>query len=262
MRDFATKNKPLRASALPALVKCGWRAVLLEESTIDDTSGKAADTGSALHAGAAAWHKSERDTSSALKSLRDSIAEFPLADLDDAERQFQAYIADPRNQTAEVVAVEEKVEIEIAPAPHDPTQTPIYVKGTLDQIRLDAAGVPRVWDIKTTARGVVYALHEYTFQLAAYVLAACRMFPAVQPGGFILTRAYLRRGVRAADMPDGVFVEVPWTAEHCDRLLDSVRNRVVEIRSGRVSLGPGDHCRYCPAHGIDGCLPLLLSRTA
>src|SRR5262245_51366055 len=137
MKNFATKEQPLRASALPSLVKCGWRAVLLAESVLDDQSGAAADTGSALHRGVAVWHKTDKDTAAAIRALKESVAEYPLADLDDAAEHFQAYTEDPRNQTAKVVAVEEKVELTLSPAPHDPTGREIYIQGTLDQIRLD-----------------------------------------------------------------------------------------------------------------------------
>jgi hypothetical protein len=246
-------------SGLPALVKCGWREILLSRATVSDESGAAADTGSAGHAGVAAWHTNGKDRDAAEKVLRESIAKYPLANLDDAARFFRAYTEDPRNQTAEVVCVEKKVEIAIAPAPQDPTQEMIYIQGTLDQIRR-AWGRLYVWDLKFSSRSVLSILHDYTFQLAGYTVAAAREFGAVEPGGFINPKAYFKRGAAAPSTgeTDGVFIEIAWTFADCDRLLDSVRNRVAEIRGGYVALGPGDHCNYCPARGIDQCLPLLM----
>jgi hypothetical protein len=263
---FASKDKPLRASSLPELVRCGWRAVLLAEAWIEDNSGKAADTGSALHRGAAEWHLKGKDVNSAVKALRDSIAEFPLADLDDAEKQFRAYASDPRNFTAIVPFVEKKIEIALAPAPNDPTGEMIYVNGTLDQIREAEfqSDLWEVWDLKSSARDIGSILHAYTFQLALYTLAAVPLVPPgkrLRPGGFIRTRTYLKRGVDPTTSPLGVFISVPWGLDHCDRLLDAVRNQVALIRgAGRIHLGPGEHCNYCPAKGIDTCLPLLLSK--
>lgn len=263
---FGTKDHPLRCSALPELVKCGWRAVLLAEKWIEDTSGKAADTGSSLHRGIAEWHLKAKDVNSAVKSLRDSIAEFPLADLDDAEKQFRAYIADPRNIAAVVPFVETKVEIAIAPAKHDPTEQMIYIQGTLDQIRQSEyqPDVWEVWDVKSSARDIGSILHAYTFQLAAYTLAGVKLVPKgkrLRPGGFIRTRSYLKRGIDPASSPPGVFIHVPWDLEHCNRLLDAVRNQVALIRgAGPIHIGPGEHCNYCPAKGIDSCLPLLFAK--
>jgi RecB family exonuclease len=261
VRTFGTKDNPLRMSALPALVQCGWRAVLLAEAMLEDTSGVAADTGSALHKGAAEWHTTGKDELRAIKALRESIAEFPLADLEDAEKQFHAYITDPRNRSAQLLCVEQKVELTIDPSPEDVTGEPIHVRGTLDQIRMGDDGIPRVWDIKTGKRPISFILHAYTFQLAGYTLAAAQFVPNVQPGGFICTRNYLKRGVDPASAPDGVFVEVPWNIAHCDKLLDAVRNQVALIRAGRAHVGPGEHCSYCPARGIDFCLPALVERS-
>jgi hypothetical protein len=246
-------------SALPSLVKCGWRAVLLSSDTVQDESGAAADTGSAGHVGVATWHNNGKDRDAAVKALRESVAKFPLANLDDAERFFRAYTEDPRNYTAEVVAVEKKVEVTIAPAPQDPTQEPIYIIGTLDQIRKEW-GRLYVWDLKFSSRSVLSILHDYTFQLAGYTTAARNEYPNVEPGGFINPKSYFKRGAKPASSgeTDSVFIQVAWTFAECSKLLDAVRNRVAEIRGGHVALGPGDHCNYCPAKGIDRCLPLLM----
>ena len=91
---FASEAFPLRASALPALIQCPWRAVLMAAESFDDRSGKAADTGIAVHLAAKLFHKGD-SIESALKAMGEASAiDFPLADLDDAERQL-AYAGDP-----------------------------------------------------------------------------------------------------------------------------------------------------------------------
>ena len=134
------------------------------------------------------------------------------------------------------------------------------INGTLDQVRRDVTGVCRIWDIKTSMKGAWEIAHGYAYQLAAYAMGASALLcEPVEPGGFIRTRSYVKRGVLPGASPDGVFIEVPWRLADATRILDGVRLVVAQIRSGYFWLGPGDHCSYCPAGGVQSCLPKLLS---
>ena len=184
---------------------------------------------------------------------------FPRADLDDAERMFRYYARDPRN-TERPLLVEQKVEVALDPHPTDPTQAPIVIRGTLDQVRM-SHGIPHVWDLKTSKKSNVEVTHGYTMQLAAYVLGASQALGCkVEPGGFINPRNYFKRGADAPeDRPTSIFLHVTWTHEQALMLLDPVRLAVAAIRRGEYHPIPGDHCFFCPTKGIDVCLPKLLS---
>lgn len=251
---FASEAFPLRCSALALLVKCPWRAVQMFLDMANDTSGIAADTGSAVHKAIAHWHTNERGYKGAIKAMTDSLREYPLADLHDAELHFRLYAEDPRNQEAEIVAVEKKVTFKIPSA--DLTQKEIYIVGTLDQIRRENGRLV-LWDVKTGAKEGFTMIHEHSIQLAAYCIGATEVLgESVHPGGLIRTRGYRKRGVSSVS-PDGVFWSVPWNLSDASILLEPVQEVVSRIRKGVLTLGPGDHCTYCPALGIDNCLPLL-----
>jgi hypothetical protein len=214
--------------------------------TLDDSaSSKSADTGSAVHKAVSTWHDTLSVTAS-LAAMKGGVSEYMQADLHDAELSFRPYAADPRN--AIKCETEKKVTLTLPAWPGDDCG-PIYVRGTLDQIR-DG----RVWDVKTGKALTGWDMvHEHAMQLSAYTLAA-----GLEPGGFIRTYGYRVRGAgRPEDKPDGVFWESPWTQADCVSLLDAVRIAVAHIRAGDISLGPGSHCGYCPARGLDNCLPLL-----
>ncbi len=252
---FGTAEYPLRCSALPMLVRCPWRAAMLALSMIDDPSGKAADTGSAAHKAVKLWHDNGQDYSAALKGMGEAIAEYPLADLHEAELHFRPYTKDPRNVKADIVSTETKVKFQISPAWNDPTGEPIWVKGTLDQIRREN-GRKYVWDLKTGNPEGWDMLNDHALQLAGYTLAAGL---DVHPGGIIRSRGWRKRGVKAEDAPDGVFWPALFTRADCDRMLDAVRFVVAAIRAGKPYANPGDHCGYCRAMSTETCLPRLRS---
>src|SRR4051812_23628872 len=57
--DFGSAARPLRPSQLGHLVLCHWRGLARELDMLDNDSGKAADTGSAVHFAVAAYHRKE-----------------------------------------------------------------------------------------------------------------------------------------------------------------------------------------------------------
>lgn len=268
MIDFGTAAKPLRPSQLNYLVLCHWRALAKELEMLHDESGKAADTGSAVHFAVAAFHKKAGDE---VAKMRSAVAAFPLADLDEAERIYGRYVADPRNRDAEVVAVEQEVVVSLDAKFLD--TEPIVIAGTLDQLRWNAADRRyEVWDIKTGNRDPLYFQNVYALQMAAYVMAARNVsggspydmssglpFDAdgpIVPGGYIRTKGYFTRGAELPS-PHGVFV--PAGIGDPDSLLDAVRWAVCAIRSGYVVATPGDHCGTCSFAGNEFCLPKLQS---
>ncbi len=73
------------------------------------------------------------------------------------------------------------------------------------------------------------------------VLAACKKFGEVHPGGIIRPYGYR---VRGADLPapTGVFWHHAWDISDCLTILADVRNRVRDIRRGDTVAISGDHC--------------------
>jgi RecB family exonuclease len=241
LAEFGTAARPLRASSLPRLVRCPWAAIM-EAYSDGGTSGPAADTGTAVHLAIATWHTlAKKDARVAVEVMRRSVARFPLADLDSATVQFHDYTNDRRNVEAEVVACETPVTLTL-PAPEE-----VVIIGTLDQVRRDRHGRLTVWDVKTGKPDGWDMLHEHALQLAAYMLGA-----GATACGIIRTQDYRRR-----NGPGPVFWEAPFDIHQAYELLRSVVHTVQAVRQGTVHVGPGSHCRWCPAGGLAGCLPLL-----
>lgn len=253
MKDFATESRPLRASGLPNLVLCHWRAVAEVMKLTENESGKAADTGSAVHLAVANWHEDKNRVRS-VAAMRAATAAFPLADLDEAERIFGRYADDPRNETAEIVASEIRVKVQID-AKYLETG-PIWIQGTADQVRRNPldGGRFELWDLKTGQRDPMYFQNVYALQLAAYTVALRDKFPGIVAGGYIRTKGYFTRGCELP-APHGVFI--PANIDDPDTLLDAVRWAVCAIRSGYTVATPGDHCSFCYFGQSNLCLPKL-----
>lgn len=249
--NFGDASNPLRPSRLGNLWQCLYRAVA-EADGMESAGGKAADTGTAAHLAVAKFHGGA-SVEEALAAMNGAARDFPLADLHDAEISFTHYAADPRNQTAKVVAAELKIRLVIEPKFIE--GPPIVIEGTADQVR-DEGGTLRVWDLKTGKTSAVEMLHGYALQVAAYTLGVAAAFPGrrVMPGGILRSYAYRTRGA-SLPSPDGVFLESPFSFEDCDALLDGARLAVCMIREGLITVTPGAHCTYCPLGGIDLCLP-------
>lgn len=253
LADFGTAKYPLRSSGLASVVSCPWKAVYMYLGLNDpDTSGPAADTGSAVHAACADFHK-RKEVATAIQVMRSRLSEYPLADLDEAAKMFLCYSQDPRNQTAEVVAVEQKIEIILAEA----GQKEIVIHGTLDQLRIES-GVWSVWDIKTSKRPAYSLLNEHLLQVAAYAYGAhLRYNQPVNLGGLILPRAYLTKGVMAAHAPPQAYIKYQQTFKDIPLVLASLINTVQNIRNGNIWFASGSQCDYCPAQGPQNCIPKL-----
>jgi len=249
---FASREKPLRISSLPSLITCPMRAVLLDEGLFSDESGAAADTGSLLHAYAAAWHTNGKNEAEAVSRVDATASgKFPKADPEQAREWFAAYAADPRNRDAVILAIEQPVELVLPPAENDPTGEPVYFRGTLDQIREDDDG-ERVWDLKTGRAGGVAMFDSYSFQLAGYTLAAAAYLgrETMRPPGVIRLQGYKSRD-------GGTHFRSALTWRRCQMLMQEIVGEVARIRAGDVAIRPGFHCStICPARGLQTCLPL------
>lgn len=210
-------------------------------------SGKSADTGGAAHHAIAALHNGATEAR-ALAGMREALAAFPLADLDQADRIVAAYWADPRNRDANVIAVETRVTAVLCP--WTVGEPMIVIHGTVDQVRM-VDGVAEVWDIKTGDRDAVYMQEHHCYQLAAYTLG---FGGTARPGGYIRTKGYFTRG---ADKPSPRGVFIPACIPDLTRCLDAVRLAVSLIRHGHVTAHPGDHCGFCPLVSLESCLPKL-----
>jgi hypothetical protein len=183
--------------------------------------------------------------------MREALSLYPRADLDKAEEQFRLYAADPRNAGANVVLCEAKVQIEISPAEDDPTQAPIIVMGTLDQVR-EENGRLTIWDIKTGSPDGLDMLRNHALQLAAYQIGAGQKLDCiVHHAGIIRTKDYLKTRTGP------VFWHAPWAHQQANTMLESVRNIVSSVRRGNIWLGPGDQCRYCAGNDVWNCEPKL-----
>lgn len=259
--EFATKKFPLRSSKLPALSQCTLMTVqsMLNEEEV----GQPANTGSATHKAIEIWHKQKvKDEQQAIDGMVEGSSKYPLADFVDAAAMFRSYIKDPRNKEAEIILIEEKVEIELEPSPIDKTKQPIIIIGTLDQVRL-WDGRLSLWDVKTGSKSVEYMKAIYSLQLAAYCLGASKKLKKeVHPGGFIRTRGYLRKRppVDPESCPPDIFIDVKWKSSGIHSLLEIIRQKVALVRMGLYSITPSENCSYCKI-GLDNCPEILQQLT-
>ena len=250
-KEFGTRANPLRASKLPLLNKCSWSYAMIALSVNDDRSGPAADTGSAAHAAVEAWHLSGQDSAVAIAAMRElAPVKFPLADLKQAEKFFRSYTADPRNSKAEIVLLEEQVELTLDPHFMDSTGQPILIHGTLDQVRRQNAQLV-LTDLKTGGmlRGH-QMVHEHALQLIVYQLGAEKVLGERVPQAQVLRVQDYERG-------GPVFHACPWRRSDVELLLDGIRLHTAMVRMGRAYPNPGGHCDWCPARGLGGCLTIL-----
>ena len=260
---FADSKNPLRPSSLDKLIKCPlWLVLSMGEP--EDQGGIAAQTGSLVHEAVAAFHL-ELDVNKkgeiGLATLSSSFPKFPLADTTSARLSYTHYANDPRNYLARIVeingkfAIEYKVTLQLTPHPSDPTGEPVFIEGTLDQIRVDDDGGLYIYDVKTgSAKGGWEMIHEYAYQQAAYTLAARQNGIPVNPGYIIRTYGYR---VRGATLPsaEGVFFAMPFTIEVAHMLMERVALEVANIRRNEVHVGPGVYCNYCQHGGLSRCIP-------
>jgi hypothetical protein len=250
MKDFATKDKPIRASSLYKVLQCPGRVVFDDREV-----GSAAETGSLVHLGVVKFHES-KSLDKALQEMRDQQSLYPKSDYAEAEKHLTPYTQDPRNIDAEIVIAEKEVTFSISQDVED-KNGPIYIKGHLDQVRREN-GKLYVWDIKTGKRFSGWEmLHVATVQLCSYTIGACQLLNVpVYTGGIISTYGYRRRGAdKPENSPGGVFFNAPWELGDCGEILRPLVKRVKEIREDDLYIVPGEHCSSCI--GIDECLPKL-----
>lgn len=251
---FGTEERPIRASRLPSLLRCPLGAVL--EMIGEDAGNAAADTGSAVHRAARAYHTdARRDFAAAMAAMRAHLPEYPLADLGTAEEHFRQYARDPRNSGANVVLCEERIVLTLPPPEGDSAS--VIITGTLDQVR-ESRGVLTLYDIKTggSLEGEDM-LASYTPQLMAYqVGASAKLGRSVTSAAIIRTRDYLKTDRQRRPKPGPVFWHAGWTLADAVEMMEQVRRIVGEIRRGNVRVSPSaENCRWCPGAGVSNCLP-------
>lgn len=264
---IATEEYPLRASALPRINECPASVFLQQafwiETDENEPGGESAQTGNLMHAGAADYHRlkmldptasEEARKEVGLKALEAARAKFPGGDVRRAKKHYEAYVADPKNQEAQVIRCEEKVRCKLPPAPFDPTGQPVVIRGTLDQLRL-VDGVLQVFDIKT---GKMYygfkALDHYMTQQAAYVEAAKQTWgelykgTPIEPGALICTEGYVSTSASQ------VYWWHKWSYDDIPLILQNVVNQVAAARMQRLGFTPSsDACRWCEHKNFSNC---------
>jgi hypothetical protein len=157
--------------------------------------------------------------------MQRAAGEFPSHDPTEARLYAEPYVCDPRNQTAEVVACEQKVTLlQLPPHDLDPTGAPdLHPRHARpDPPRERPAQL--VCDLKTGKTSGWAMLHDYAYQQAAYVLAArASGWPDAEPGYIIRCYGYRERSAKLPS-PDGVQWWLPfdvrvasssWTASGC-----------------------------------------------
>jgi len=252
-------GEPERLSALPSLAKCVG-LVSLRAAQEDRVSSKAADTGTATGRGQELWHRG-LTLNETLRTLREECPlQFPLADMEEAEKVVTRYCNDPRNFPEVVVtrSLEQEVRL-VLPCPDGEDYVAL---GHMDQVRYAFPYEKErenmgfyLWDAKNGKDDGETMLGNYAYQLAAYVCAAAEDYPGIMAGGIIRTKGYLSRikDRETRKLRDGqpgehkVFFHAGWSLSDCRAIMRNVAYLVSEIRAGRIPHTPGAHCRYCPA---------------
>lgn len=235
-----------------------------------DTTGEAAQTGTMLHRIIERWHGGESVDDAIARTEQEVPSDFPLAKGQDAARWARAYAADPRNTDEAAIQYgrvlpewqEKELVLRLPPAVEDHTGQDVVLIGHCDQIRVHPHDKDdlAIWDLKTSRDTTVKVLYDYAAQLSLYALAAtAQLGRPVRPGGLITVKGYDRKVARLADAP--VFHEAAWTLKDCDAIADAVRSRVANIRAGRLNVGPGLWCKWCPLGAPQHCLPLIGQET-
>jgi len=252
LAQYGTENYPIHPSGIRLLLTCPWRSAMLYLYGDDGEGGQAGDTGTATHVAAAEMHRGA-DTAACLRAMSSGITKYPRADLQDAAAMFLSYATDSRNKNAKIVLIEAKIQFQIEPAPEDPTQAPIQVTGTLDQVR-EVNGALKLFDIKTSKKDALLILHHTTFQAAAYCMGASILLgKRVEPGAVITPRKYAGKDPSTAP----VFWHFPWTFDDVEQILNSVRHAIANVRKGNLYHVPNADCEWCAAKSPDICLPKL-----
>ena len=265
-RLFATDAFPIHASAIPELMRCPWKLAMIYLFDPEDVTSEAADTGSATHIAVSHWHRS-KELAAAVRAMREaSEARFTKANLDEAAAMFLLYARDPRNQEAQIaqdkdgrLLLEYPVQFKLEPSSDDPTHETITIVGTLDQVRISSDNRLLLWDLKTSKKPGWDQLNTYLYQQAAYAVAASFVLKQqVRLGGLITPRHY-KVDILPEGSPSGIFWHYTQKFDDLEMLINGLRGVVANIRRGDIHISPGEHCRWCPAKGVESCVPLLRS---
>lgn len=255
LTSFATPEFPLHPSGMRQVLECPWRKAMEHMFYGPDgegDSGAPADTGSAMHAAAAAFHRGSSQSES-LASMQERSAEYPKGDLTDAAGLFLAYANDPRCARVTPAAypdggvfIEREITFSIAPHPTDPTGAPIAVLGTVDQVVVDDVGRLYVRDIKTTRHKPADKIAEYELQIAAYCVGvAMKLGKPVHAAQLIFPR-------------HKCFVhQYEWSFDDVEHILEGVRLGVARIRAGELYHVRNSNCQWCPMKTPAMCMPAL-----
>ena len=239
---MGTEEYPLRASRLPGLLRCPMSAVADFLSELSE-SKPAADTGSAVHMAARAFHgPAKRDVAVSLEVMRQSLPKYPLADLGAAEQQFRFYAQDPRNKEAQIVLLEDESLLDIGGG--------VFVQGTLDQVRKVRGGLV-LSDIKTgSSLEGPDMLTYYCAQLCCYqVMATEVLSEPVARAQIIRTKDYLQR------RQGPVFWEAPWALCDAKVILAEVAEIVRAVREGVIRITPTvEGCKWCSLGSVGNCV--------
>lgn len=248
-------GEPKRVSALNSLTKCP--GLVCARTVSPGSSGKAADTGTAVGRLIQLWHEGVMFEDAARKAGGEMAQDFPLADWDAARTVALFYAQDPRNRPDVVVpgSCELEVMVRLEPDEEDPTGEPIELSGHVDQIRWAFPDHPErerlgmaVWDVKNGAAYGDEMIHDYAFQIAAYAVGCTAHYGGpVMPGGIIRTQGYVPKRGSVEPAEANVFFATPWAMSDAHAILDQVRYLIGQIRAGAILRQPGKHCRWCPS---------------
>jgi len=242
MKDFATREKPLRISSLPTLLKCpGFR---MFEMFSDDDSSMAATNGTCVGRAVELWHNG----STVEEALEVATSENPTAQASLVQQWLRGYASDWRNQSnghpvyGKVIPESQEITVELE-------RDGVYVVGHIDHAREDRQGIVWVCDLKASNYHGSQLVKDYAAQQALYTLA-CMEHPLfkgryVRPGAIIRMTDYKVNGA-----PGPVFYDLKMTVEGCIFLWQQVVEEVRQIRRGKIRISPGPQCVYCNKGGM------------
>jgi hypothetical protein len=253
--NFGDENHYLRCSHIDKIIRCPMRFVLSMDIGDEELGGKAAQTGQLVHKAAAAYHHDTGDEyrklQAGLKELESSLPLFPDGEKTEALIHFKHYACDPRNIEADCVLIEHEMRMKLKPHYSDNTGKPIYIRGTIDQLR-KVNGQLLTYDIKTGKPSGWEMVHDHAIQQAAYVILCRESGYDAKPGYIIRTYGYRARDA-VLPSPEGVFWTLPFTIKQCYHLIDRIRIVVANIRNGDIAYGPSPLCTFCEHGGLAKC---------
>lgn len=262
LTSFATPDFPLHPSGARQILVCPWKVALrhmLDDETTMEESGAPADTGSAMHVAAAAFHRGS--------SIADSIEEmgrrtrdYPQADLADAAAMFLGYAQDPRNCSSPAgpwksfPLIERTFQFSIAPHPTDPTGAPITIEMTSDHVVEDEYGRLFVRDIKTTKKEPAKMAAQYTYQVALYCIGVATELQRKVAGARLVFPRKYGKGP-PANAP--AHWSYPWGWDDLETIVEPVRFAVANMRRGIVHEFPTEDCTWCHQRSPEACRPAI-----